>query len=92
MGMCKDVRWVALDPPPGAEKEGIVELFVSPREAFLESLLGRESPWFEGKRSGRQRSSTPLGGVRSHIASKMLVRYQNHALSLRFKYESFGRI
>ena len=66
MGVCKDARWVALDPPPGtAMEDGIVELCALSREVFLESLLGRGRPWFEVARFGRQELATTARNVRS---------------------------
>jgi hypothetical protein len=75
MGVCKDARWVALDPPPGAAtEEGAAGLCASSREAFLDPLLGRGRHWFEaacyvGRRPvktprdprSRERKKRPIG-------------------------------
>ena len=48
MGVCKDARWVTLDPPPGAAtEERAAGLRAWSKEAFLDPLLGMGRPWFE---------------------------------------------
>jgi hypothetical protein len=55
MGVCREVRRVALDPPPGmAEGQALLGV---PRERSLEPLLGRGRSWFEAEHKG-QRSGT----------------------------------
>jgi hypothetical protein len=60
MGVCKDARWVALDPSPGvATAERVAVLRAYSREAFLDPLLGRGRSWFEATRHvGRKPAAT----------------------------------
>lgn len=63
MGVCREARWVALDPPPGMAKEETLELLGVSRERFLEPLSGRGRSWFEEERK-RQGSGTVAQGFR----------------------------
>ena len=55
MGVCKEARWVTLDPSPGMAEEEALELLGLSREGFLEPLLGRGRFWFQKERD-KQRS------------------------------------
>jgi hypothetical protein len=71
MGSCKDARWVALDPPPGAAtEEGVAGLCATSREAFLDPLLGRGRSWFEATRYGRRGQATTARSPRSRERKK----------------------
>jgi hypothetical protein len=50
MGVCREARWVVLDPPPGMAAEEALELLGLSREWFLDALLGRCRTWFEHER------------------------------------------
>jgi hypothetical protein len=66
MGVCRDARWVALDPPPGAATEKrVTALRAWSREAFLYPLLGRGRPWFEETRYVGRRPATTARVPRS---------------------------
>ena len=54
MGVCREVRWVTLDPPSPPATEEALKLFGMSRDAFLEPLLGRDRSWFEVERNKRQ--------------------------------------
>lgn len=60
-GVCREARWVALDPPPEVEAEDVLGLLSVPRENFVEPLLGRGRPWFERE---RERQSARASGLR----------------------------
>ncbi len=47
LGVCRETKWVALDPPPGMTTEEVLGLLGVSREGFLEPLLGRSRLWFE---------------------------------------------
>lgn len=57
MGVCREVRWVTLDPPPRAATEEALKVLGLSRDNFLEPLLGRDRSWFEEERNKRQRPS-----------------------------------
>jgi len=76
MGVCKDARWVALDPPPGAAtEEGGLELCAWSKEAFLDPLLGRGRPWFEATRYGGRRPATTATDPRSRERKKTRIGF-----------------
>jgi hypothetical protein len=66
MGVCREARWVTLDPPPRVATGDALELLGLSRESFLEALLGRGRSWFEvehlRRRFGR-RSYNPWQAV-----------------------------
>jgi hypothetical protein len=71
MGVCKDARWVALDPPPGAATEKrVAGLRAWSREAVLDPLLGRGRPWFEATRDVGWRPATTARDPRSRERKK----------------------
>jgi hypothetical protein len=53
MGVCREARWVALDPPPGMAPEEALKLLGLSREWLLEVLLGRGRSWFEHERKSQ---------------------------------------
>lgn len=75
MGVCKDARWVALDPRPGAATEGGAGLCASSREAFLDPLLGRGRPWFEATRYVGPTPATSARDPRSRERKKRPVGF-----------------
>jgi hypothetical protein len=76
MGVCREARWVALDPPPSLSTEETLRLLSLSRESFLEPLLGRGRFWFE-EQPKAQRSRTRGTGPRSRVALKIAVDAMN---------------
>ena len=55
MGVCREVSWVTLDPPPRVATEEALKLLGLSRDTFLEPLLGRDRSWFDEERKKRRK-------------------------------------
>lgn len=66
MGVCRDARWVVLDPPPSLTAEEALKFLGMSRESLLEPLVGRGRSWFEEERK-RQRCGQKTGDRYSPI-------------------------
>ena len=71
MGVCKDARWVTVDPPPVAATEEVAAgLCACSTEAFLGPLLGRGRYWFEVAHSVGPNLATSARDPRSRERKK----------------------
>ena len=76
MGVCKDARWVAVDPPPVAATEEVAAgLCAYSREAFLGPLLGRGRSRFEVAHSVGTNPATSARDPRSRERKKRPVGF-----------------
>jgi hypothetical protein len=68
-GICREARWVALDPLPQMATEEAVGLVGVRKECFVEPLLGRGRSWFEEAHQ-RERLRAPTEDARSRVAGE----------------------